>query len=299
MSNSEKIQTGSSSILKATGISITVNILLSLVKVIVGLMLNSMALIADGIHSISDLITDLAILIGVHFGSKEADPKHPYGHGRIETFSAVFISIILLAVGLGMIYEASVAIAHAQFGNANWIALVVAVISIVAKESLYHYFKKVAIKTHSSALYANAWHQRSDALSSVAAFVGLALFLAGFQYGDRIAAIAVGIMIVLVAVHIFGQNMRELTEGAVDDETFHQIAEIIDKNPQIRHWHKLRTRTVGREVFLDLHILVDPDLDIAAAHEITLDLEETLNQRIQRPVNITIHIEPDLPEFRK
>jgi len=121
----------------------------------------------------------------------------------------------------------------------------------------------------------------------------------GFGHGDQVAAIAVGLMIIWVAVKIIGDSLRELTEGAVDEETIEHIRDIINANNQIRQWHRLRTRMVGREVFLDLHILVAPDLNVSAAHEISESLETALHQQIARPVNITVHIEPDLPELRK
>ncbi|MBA7660723.1 Magnetosome protein MamB [subsurface metagenome] len=121
----------------------------------------------------------------------------------------------------------------------------------------------------------------------------------GFGYGDQVAAIAVGLMIIWVGVRVVGDSMRELTEGAVDSDTVERIRDVINANSSIRQWHKLRTRTVGREVFLDLHILVDPDLNISAAHKISESLETALNEQITRPVNITVHIEPDIPTLRK
>jgi len=177
--------------------------------------------------------------------------------------------------------------------------LAIASISVVAKELLYRLTKRVAVKFHSSALYANAWHQRSDALSSVAVVIGFVSLKFGFEYGDQIAAVAVGLMIIFVGVRIIGDCLHELTESAIDTDTIEHIKNIINSDSSIRQWHKLRTRTVGREVFLDLHILVDPDLDIAAAHEIAESLENALDEEIARPVNITVHIEPDIPALRK
>jgi divalent metal cation (Fe/Co/Zn/Cd) transporter len=133
----------------------------------------------------------------------------------------------------------------------------------------------------------------------VAVVVGFISLKFGFDYGDQIAAVAVGLMIILVAVRVISDCLRELTEGAVDSGTIEHIENVINANASIRQWHKLRSRTVGREVFLDLHILVDPDLTIAAAHEIAESLESTLHEQITRPVNITVHIEPDIPALRK
>ena len=299
MAQTQKIQISNKQIRSITNVGIVVNVVLSIFKIVVGQLTLSMALIADGIHSISDIATDITVLLGVHFGSRKADDKHPYGHGRIETFSAIVVAAVLFFVGLVMIYKAGLDITAGQIRMSAYPAIVVAALSILIKEVLYRATKKVAVKTHSSALYANAWHHRSDALSSVVVVVGLIAVKAGFNYGDQIAAMIVGVMIILVAVHITADCLRELTEAAVDPETIEKIKGIISQNGQIRQWHKLRTRNVGREVFLDLHILVDPDLNISDAHQISENLEEALHQQIYRPVNITVHIEPDLPELRK
>ena len=282
-----------------TNLGIAANIALFVIKLIVGFLSGSIALIADGIHSLSDMTTDVAVLIGVYLGSKQPDRSHPYGHGRAETFSAGFITVVLFFVGSAMIYYAAVDITKGNVTTPHTAVLIVAIVSIVAKELLYRATKRVAVKTHSSALYANAWHHRSDALSSVAVVVGFISLKFGFDYGDQIAAVAVGLMVILVAVRIISDCLRELTEGAVDSGTIEHIENVINADTSIRQWHKLRSRTVGREVFLDLHILVDPDLTIAAAHEIAESLESTLHEQISRPVNITVHIEPDIPALRK
>ncbi|MHC4806330.1 MAG: cation diffusion facilitator family transporter, partial [Planctomycetota bacterium] len=269
------------------------------VKVGVGLFAGSMALFADGVHSLSDMATDLAVLLGVYFGSKQPDEKHQYGHGRIETFSAGFIGIALLGVGGVMIQRAAAGIAAGRYASPGFIVLFVAIFSIVVKELLYRATKKVAVQSNSSALYANAWHHRSDSLSSVAVVAGFVSLQFGFKYGDQLAAVAVGLMIILVGIRVMTDCLSELTESAIDPDTIERIKHVINANSSIRQWHKLRTRTVGREVFLDLHILVKADLNIAAAHEIAESLETALNEQITRPVNITVHIEPDIPTLRK
>ncbi len=282
-----------------TNLAIVTNIALFVLKLSVGFLTGSIALIADGVHSLSDMSTDLVVLFGVRLGSKEADQDHPYGYGRAETFSAAFIALFLVFIGSAMIYYAAIDVAKGNVTDFHVAVLIVAIISVIVKELLYSATKRAAIKSHSSALYANAWHQRSDALSSVAVLIGFISLKAGFSYGDQIAAVVVGLMIILVAVRIIGDCLRELTESAVDADTVERIKHIIDSNSSINQWHKLRTRTVGREVFLDLHILVDPDLNIVAAHEISESLENALHEQITRPVNITVHIEPDIPELRK
>ncbi len=278
---------------------IVVNVVLSVIKLLIGLSVSSLALVADGVHSLSDLVTDVVVLLGSYLGAKEADQSHPYGHGRLETFSAVLIAFVLIVVGAAMLYQATMSIARNEATVPHWAILAVALLSVLGKEALYQVTKRVAVKSHSTALYANAWHHRSDALSSVAVAIGYVLLRFGFDHGDQVAAMTVGLMIIFVGVKVVGDSLRELTEGAVDPETVQLIKEIISADTAIRQWHRLRTRTVGREVFLDVHILVDPELNVAAAHEVSERLERTLDEQISRPVNITVHIEPDLPLFRK
>ncbi|UCF44420.1 MAG: cation transporter [Planctomycetota bacterium] len=297
--HNHKIESANRQIRFVTHVGIVCNIVLSAVKVGVGVLVGSIALVADGIHSLSDMATDFAVLLGVHFGSKQADESHPYGHGRIETFAAAFIALVLTIGGAAMIYYAALDIAKSNIRVAHTAVLVVAIISIISKELLYMLTKKVAIKSHSSALYANAWHHRSDALSSIAVLIGFVSLKFGFGYGDQIAAVAVGLMIILVGTRVAGDCVRELTESAVDADTIEHIKGVINASPSIRQWHKLRSRMVGREVFLDLHILVDPALDVSTAHEISESLENALHEQISRPVNITVHVEPDMPELRK
>ena len=297
--HNHKIESGNKQIRFVTNLGIVGNTVLSAVKMGVGLFAGSMALVADGVHSLSDMVTDVAVLLGIYFGSKQPDEEHPYGHGRIETFTAGFIVIALVVIGAGMIYRAAVDITAGKYVKPGFVVLVVALISIIFKEFLYRINTKVAVRWHSSALYANAWHHRSDALSSVAVVIGFVSLQLGFIYGDQMAAVAVGLMVVLVAARIIRDCLCELTERAVDPETIGHIKDIVNANSSIRQWHKLRTRTVGREVFLDLHIVVDPELNVAAAHEIAESLENALHEQITRPVNITVHVEPDMPDLRK
>ncbi len=282
-----------------TYLGIVVNIVLTVVKVVIGLLSGSLALLADGIHSLSDISTDAVVLLGLRISSKEPDQRHPYGHGRAETLSAGLVAFILIVVGGAMVYYATIAIARDESTIPRLGVLITAIFSIAAKEWLYRVTRKAAIQSHSPALYANAWHHRSDAFSSIAVVIGFISLEFGFGHGDQIAAIAVGLMIVFVGVRVIGDCMRELTESAVDTDTVEHIKQIINSDSSIRQWHKLRTRMVGREVFLDLHILVDPGLDIAAAHEIAESLENALDEGISRPVNITVHVEPDIPDLRK
>jgi len=287
-------------IYRVTNYSLGVNAGLFLLKIVVGWLGGSMALVADAIHSLSDAATDFAVYLGHYFGSKAPDKSHPYGHGRIETFSAGLIALILIGVGCGMIYHAAIDIAkdQAREVNPSMAVLGVACVSIIVKEVLFRVTVKAAKKSHSSALYANAWHHRSDAFSSIAVFIGVAAQYFGYRFGDQIAAMCVGLMVILVGAKVIGTCFTELAEGSVDHETEKLITGVIDAHSAIRQWHKLRTRTVGREIFLDLHILVDPQLNVQDAHDITENVDVALKEKLTCPVNITIHIEPDIPELR-
>ncbi len=282
-----------------TNAALAVNVAFFIVKVIVGVLSGSLSLVADGLHSVSDLSTDVAVLLGSHFGSREPDTSHPYGHGRIETLSAVLIGVILLTVGGGMVYYAAIDIAKEHVAKPGVWAIIVAAISVVVKEVLYRATQKVAVRTHSTALAANAWHHRSDALSSIAVIIGVVAAQMGYHHGDQVAAIIVGVMIVLVAVRVLLDSFQELTEASVDPDTVEEIKAVVNADAAVRQWHRLRTRSVGREVFLDLHIMVNPDLDVRAAHDISERLEAAIEEKMARPVNITVHIEPDIPEFRR
>jgi cation diffusion facilitator family transporter len=287
----------SKSIQQITYVGMAVNISLSLLKIVSGVLVGSIALLTDGFHSLSDLATDVAVLVGTYFGSKEADHEHPYGHGRIETVSAALVGLILLLIGAVMIYKASLQIARftgsrelsSSFGAVMiWVSL----ISVISKELIYRWTRNIAITTHSAALYANAWHHRSDALSSLAVLIGAIAVIFGYPHGDQVAAIAVGLMIILVSVKVFSGCLHEFTERSVDQKTVEQIEKIITAERRILDWHKLRTRSLGREVFIDLHILVDPNLTITDAHQIADALEQSLHDRMSQPVNVMVHVEP-------
>lgn len=287
-----------------TYLGVWVNLGLTLFKIVVGCLTGSLALVADGVHSFSDFATDIILLLGIHWGSKKPDACHPFGHGRAETFVAAIMGIGLMLVGCGMIYKAAVTIKqmntagdHALYIGAG--VIWTAILAIIAKEWLYHITKRVAMETHSSMVYANAWEHRSDVISSIAVLVGaVSVRFWHYPHGDQVAAVVVGIMILLVAVKILGDCIGEFSERSVDQQTIKQIETILSGQPQITHWHKLRTRSVGREIFLDVHILVDPQLRITEAHAVSEKLENALQTLLSRPVNVMVHIEPDLPELR-
>jgi cation diffusion facilitator family transporter len=282
-----------------TNLAILINIILCASKIIVGWLAGSLSLISDGIHSISDMSTDFMILVGVRLGSKKPDEKHHYGHGRHETLVTASIAIALFFVGIGTVYYAVMDMVKQHIRTAHFPVLIVAALALIIKEIISRVTMKIAIKTHSAALYANSWEQRSDALSSLAVVVGFIAMKFGFNHGDQVVTIIIGVMIMMVGVRVFIGCLDELTESAVDSETSEHVRKIIIAHPAIRGCHDLRSRTVGREVFIDIHILVDPDLNVTVAHKITEELELIFLEKVTRPVNVTVHIEPDIPTLHK
>jgi len=284
---------------QVTILGAAMNTLLSVMKITVGMLLGSAAMITDGFHSMSDLITDAAVIIGLRLSERLPDEKHPYGHKWYETFTTCVISALLAATGAAAIYKSAAASGDISGKMGFSVLLATAAASIAVKEWLYVKTRKVAQDTNCSPLYANAWHHRSDAFSSVAVLAGLTAQMVGFEYGDRAAAIIVGTLIIAAGLKLFTGAMGDFTNAAIDTKTIQLVESVVQANPAIRQMHKLRSRSIGREIFLDFHILVDERLNVADAHGISMDVEKQISDVLKLPVNIIIHIEPDKPAFRK
>jgi cation diffusion facilitator family transporter len=269
------------------------NIVLLIVKIVSGLLIRSSALIADGVHSLTDLVTDLLILIGARLSSRPADETHPFGHRKFDTIASQLIAFILIAVGFGFIFSAGTAIFRKEVNYPGFIMLAVAAISVVSKEIIFHITRKISRETHSAALYANAWHHRSDSFSSMAVLIGGAASLLGWGYADHMATIIVGIMIMGVAGKIFYDNLIELTEHSADKKSIRSIEKILSRAEDISGWHALRTRSLGGELFLDCHVIVDPQITVLESHKIVERIEEQIQSELSKPVNILVHIDPE------
>jgi cation diffusion facilitator family transporter len=284
---------------RITLIGIAINVLLLSLKLLFGFISGSAGLIADGIHSASDMATDLAVLGGMHLARRAADDEHPYGHGRFETLAGGVVAAVLILVGAFIAWEGVVALQAGHVHYPGVPVLFVAGLSIVAKEWLYRRTIRVAREVDSAALHANAWHHRSDALSSIAVLAGGIGGLAGWGQADHFAGLIVGLMIIAAGGRTLLVVLHELTEGGVPRDELAKIESAIETVEGTREWHDLRTRRVGRETFIDLHVLVDPGLSITDAHRISSDVEHALRCACNRPANVTVHIEPDVEEQRK
>ena len=271
---------------------ILANIFLIAIKVFSGVMIKSTALIADGFHSLSDLATDFVVLVGAHISNRPPDEAHPYGHKRFETLATQIVGLILLAVGFGFIWKASTAIYRGEQNFPGGFMLVIAGISVLVKEILFFMTRKTSRETHSTALYANAWHHRSDSFSSGAVLAGGVASLLGWGYADQVAAVIVGLMIIGVAGKILYEGLIEITEHSADKESIGKIHKILADEPEVSDWHALRTRKVGGELFIDLHLLVHPEMSVQDSHVICEKVEERIERELKKPVNVLIHIEP-------
>ena len=286
-------------IFRVTFLGSFVNLLLVVFKFIAGIVGHSAAMIADAVHSLSDFITDIIVIIFVAISGKPEDEDHDYGHGKYETLATAVIGIILFFVGVGILISGIKAIIWALQGEPlqtpSPLALIAAVISIVVKEVLYHYTVKRGKALGSSSVVANAWHHRSDALSSIGTAIGIggAIFF-GEQWRilDPIAAVIVSLFIIKVAVELFKPCLEELLERSLPAEMEQKILDIILSTPQVSSPHHLRTRRIGSYIAIEVHIRMDGQRSLSEAHQVASDIERRLKAEFGESTHIGIHMEP-------
>ncbi len=282
-----------------TKVAIVSNVLLTAFKFFAGIIGNSSAMVADAVHSLSDFMTDIAVIAGLKVANKPGDSTHNYGHGKIETLSAAFIGLVLIAVGFGIFWsglQKIIAFSHGEvLPVPSRIALVAAILSIVVKEWLYRYTVVYARKLRSDALTANAWHHRSDAFSSIGTMIGIgsAILLGGkWVVLDPIAAVILSFFIFKVAFDISYKNLNELLEASLDSATHRNIEEILASTEGVLGFHELKTRKIGNAMAADVHIEVDRNLNIVDAHEISTHVEDRLKAICGNNGYFSIHVEP-------
>ncbi|WP_455220948.1 cation diffusion facilitator family transporter [Kaarinaea lacus] len=279
---------------KVTLVGAAINLFLSVIKILFGYIAQSQSLIADGIHSLSDLISDGMVLFAAKHSHRAADEDHPYGHGRFETVVTVALGVLLIVVAGGIAIDAvrrmlePDALLHPGF-----MALIVAVISIGANEFLYFYTIRVGNKYNSSMLKANAWHHRTDSISSVIVFVGVGGTMLGFQFLDAVAAIGVAVMIIKIGWDLCVQSVRELVDTALEPETVDSINETIRAVDGVRELHSLRTRRMGGEALVDVHVLVSPKLSVSEGHHIGEKVREQVVKHVDDVTDVMVHIDPE------
>ncbi|MBN1916886.1 MAG: cation transporter [Verrucomicrobia bacterium] len=279
---------------RVTWIGLLINVGLSGLKFVVGILGTSQAVVADAVHSLSDVSTDLAVLFGVKYWSAPPDAEHPYGHRRIEALITTAIGLALAGVAIGIAYHALTTVRQLHVRPPTWIALMGPLLSIVLKEWLYRWTVAVGRRARSSAVIANAWHHRSDALSSLPALAAVAFSLIDPEWAfvDHVGALVVSLFILNVSWNIVAPSLAELTDcgGTAQDRA--DIRRIVRAVPGVRGLHALRTRRVGAHLHVDLHIQVDPELTVRTGHGISEDVKHALLEQDPRILDVVVHLEP-------
>jgi len=266
---------------------------LGVAKIAIGWVAQSQALIADGIHSLSDLATDFMVIWAAKHAHSEADEEHPYGHGRIETVATVGLGLALLAVAIGIAYEAVQRMFVPNNVEPGIWALVVAFLSVVFKEAIYHYTMWAAKKYRSNMLRANAWHSRTDAISSVVVVIGLIGTMAGLTYLDAVAAALVAVMIGKIAWDLVWHSIQEFMDAGLEEERVIEIREAILQVDGVRELHMLRTRRLGPDALVDVHVLVGPHLSISEGHHIAEAVRRRVIDSIDEVTDVMVHVDPE------
>ncbi len=286
-------------IYKVTLVGSAGNVALLTFKFIAGTLGHSSAMIADAVHSLSDFLTDVMVLVFVHISAKPQDESHDYGHGKFETIASFFIGLALMAAATGIIVAGGLKLV-AWFGGEQLeapgvLALWVALLSILVKEWLYRYTVRHGKNLDSQAMIANAWHHRSDALSSIGAAIGIGgAILLGNRWTvlDPLASIIVGFMLVKVSIDLLKTSIGELTEHSLPSDTEDEIMALIQSFPAVKQPHNLRTRNIGDRIAIEVHVRMDGNISLYEAHEQATNIERKLKQRFGKQTHVTIHMEP-------
>ncbi|MFH1537656.1 MAG: cation diffusion facilitator family transporter [bacterium] len=279
---------------RVTIAGLIVNLFLSAFKFVAGVLGHSQAVVADSVHSLSDSVTDVAILVGVRFWMAPADDDHPHGHGRIETVVTIFIGVLLVAVAAGLVWNALSTLSREHEHRPGIIALVAALVSIVSKELLYRWTVGVGRRIRSSAVVVNAWHHRSDGFSSIPAAlaVGGAYVVPAWAFLDHVGAVVVSVFILQAAWRILKPAFGQLIDVAAGEEEIENIGKISASIKGVRHVHKIRTRYVGSCIEVDLHIEVERDMTVFEGHEIAGEVKYRLLAEGPDVCDVVVHIEP-------
>ncbi len=279
---------------RAALVGAVTNSLLAVLKVVFGLLGHSQSLIADGIHSLSDLLTDALVLFAARHASEAPDAEHPYGHGRFETIGTLVLGAILVAVGVGIIFDAGERLfAPEELLVPEVVTLYVAAFSILANEALFFYTRHLGNLINSDLLRANAWHHRSDSVSSVVVLLGIGGTMVGLPYLDAIAAVLVGLMVVKIGWSLGWNATHELADAGLEEEALGQIREVIGSVSGVKSVHMLRTRKLGGHALADVHVQVDPWLSVSEGHRIAEVVQYGLIDKVDVLEDVTVHIDPE------
>lgn len=281
---------------KVSIITVAGNIILAVFKLLVGIFAHSGAMISDGVHSMSDIFTTVVAYIGIKLSQKEADREHPYGHERFECVAALILSLILIVTGIGIGYDAITKIISGDYENIaipHVAALIAAVISIIVKEAMFWYTRYYAKIMDSSAFMADAWHHRTDAVSSVGALIGIIFARAGFAVMDSVASVAICLFILKAAVDIIRDTIGKMTDHACSYEYEEQIKEFILATEGVTGLSVIKTRMFGNRIYIEAEISVDGDLSLREAHDIAENVHDRIEKNYDKVKHIMIHVNPD------
>ena len=280
---------------RVTLVGAAVDLVLTLGKIGGGLVAQSQSLVADGVHSLSDLVTDMLVLLAARFARAKPDADHPYGHERIETAATVGLGVVLIVIGAGIALDALWRLFHPEeLQTPAWWAMAIAAVSVVFKEAVYHYTMRAARRHRSKLLEANAWHARSDAASSIVVIVGVGGALLGLGYLDAIAAVIVSWMIARMGYRLARQSVEELIDTGLDPEQVEAIRKALMAVDGVRDLHLLRTRQMGPKSLVDVHILLDdPKLSVSEGHQISETARADLIREFRDIEDVTVHIDPE------
>lgn len=277
---------------KTSWVAVVVNIILAAFKVIAGIIGNSSAMIADGVHTLSDVLTTFVVLLGLKISSKEADEGHPYGHEKYESVFAKVLSMLLLLTGIFIGYEAIKILISGETRTPKLIALIAALLSIVVKEGMYWYTIKVAKKIKSVSMEADAWHHRSDAFSSIGTFAGVLGAQLGLPALDPIAGIIVSIFVVKVGVDLYIKSVKELVDESASEEIIETITGKVESMNGVKGIKSLKTRVFGNRIYVDIEIFVDSNISVKSGHDIAEKVHDMLEAEVSDIKHCMVHIEP-------
>ncbi len=275
--------------------SIVVNLFLSVCKLFAGLIANSDAMISDAVHSASDVFSTFIVMIGIKISGKEADKEHPYGHERLECVASVLLAITLAVVGIGIGYKAVLSMINGTYGDApvpGILALLASIVSIAVKELMFRRTRRVAKEINSSALMADAWHHRSDALSSVGALIGIAGARLGARIMDPLASVIICVFILKAAWDIFADAVNKMVDHSCDEETEAAMREVILNTRGVEHIDELKTRVFGARCYVEAEIAAEPSLTLNDAHEIAEAVHDAIEDKFPNVKHCTIHVNP-------
>ena len=276
-------------------VTIIGNVVLSVIKLLAGIIAHSSAMISDAVHSASDVFSTFVVIIGIKLASKKPDKEHPYGHERMECVAAIVLAMVLFITGLGIGLEAVKNIIHGNYGDLQVpgvLALIAAIVSIVSKEAMYWYTRHYAKKIDSSALMADAWHHRSDAFSSIGALIGIGASRLGYPVMDSIASLVIFVFIVKAAFDIFKDAIDKMVDHSCDEETEKQIYDCVMKNENVLGIDLLQTRVFGNKIYVDVEIQADASYTLQKAHDIAEAVHDDIEESFPKVKHIMVHVNP-------